>query len=63
MDMRNEKYKFDDCMERNVSTITIAHKDRVFRFDYDWFDGFLHKLGVKVIIVTNERLSPQEEFA
>ncbi|RGP53604.1 transposase [Bacillus thuringiensis] len=50
-------------MERNVSTITIAHKDRVFRFDYDWFDGFLHKWGVKVIIVTNERLSPQEEFA
>ncbi|OFD81416.1 hypothetical protein BWGOE8_18900 [Bacillus mycoides] len=52
-----------DCMERNVSTIIIAHKDRFVRFGYDWFERFLHKMGVEVIIVTNEKLSLQEELA
>lgn len=50
-------------MERNISTIIIAHKDRFVRFGYDWFERFLHKMGVEVIIVINEKLSPQEELA
>ncbi|OKA31389.1 transposase [Bacillus cereus] len=49
-------------MARNVSTSAITHKDRFFRFDYYWFEKFLHKMGVEVIISINEKLSPQEEF-
>ncbi|MBK5430024.1 recombinase family protein [Bacillus sp. TH25] len=61
---RNKRNKLlDDCMERNVSTIIIAHKDRFVRFGYDWFGRFLHKMGIEVIIVTNEKLSLQEELA
>lgn len=56
------KYKLDDCMERIVSTIIIAQEDRFVRFDYAWFERFLQKMGVEVIIVTNEKLSPQEEL-
>ncbi|MGG1149498.1 IS607 family transposase [Bacillus wiedmannii] len=52
----------DSCMERNISTIIIAHKDRFVRFGYDWFEKFLRKMGVKIIIVNNEKLSPQEEL-
>ncbi|MGG0155023.1 hypothetical protein [Bacillus mycoides] len=57
------KYKLDDCMERNVSTIIIAHENRFVRFGYARFERFLHKMGVEVIIVTNEKFSPQEELA
>ncbi len=49
-------------MEGNISTIIIAHKDRFVRFGYDWFERFLLKMGVEIIIVHNEKLSPQEEF-
>lgn len=52
----------DACMEGNISTIIIAHKDRFVRFGYDWFERFLLKMGVEIIIVHNEKLSPQEEF-
>lgn len=52
----------DSCMERNISTIIIAHKDRFVRFGYDWFEEFLRKMGVEIMIVNNEKLSPQEEL-
>ena len=52
----------DSCMERNISTILIAHKDRFVRFGYDWFEKFLRKMGVEIMIVNNEKLSPQEEL-
>lgn len=49
-------------MERNISTIIIAHKDRFVRFGYDWFEEFLRKMGVEIMIVNNEKLSLQEEL-
>lgn len=49
-------------MERNISTIIIAHKDRFVRFGYDWFEKFLCKMGVEIMIVNNEKLSLQEEL-
>ena len=45
----------DSCMERNTSTIIIAHKDRFVRFGYDWFEKFLRKMGVEIMIVNNEK--------
>ena len=52
----------DSCMERNISAIIIAHKDRFVHFGYDWFEKFLRKMGVEIMIVNNEKLSPQEEL-
>lgn len=52
----------ESCIEGNISTIIIAHKDRFVRFGYDWFEKFLHKMKVNIIVVNNEKLSPQEEL-
>ena len=52
----------DSCMINEVSTIIITHKDRFIRFGYDWFERFLAKFNVKIIVVNNESLSPQEEL-
>lgn len=52
----------DNCMTNEINTIIITHKDRFIRFGYDWFERFLSKFNVKIIIVNNESLSPQEEL-
>lgn len=52
----------DSCMTNEISTIIITHKDRFIRFGYDWFERFLAKFNVDIIVVNNESLSPQEEL-
>jgi len=52
----------ENCMLGLVKTILIAHKDRFIRFGYDWFERFLKSNGVEIIVVNNEKLSPQEEL-
>lgn len=47
---------------REIFQISSSHTKIVFGFGYDWFKEFLHKMEVKVIIVTNEKLSSQEEI-
>ena len=49
-------------MENKVDSIIITHKDGFIRFGYDWFERFLSKFNVKIIVVNNELLSPQEEL-
>ncbi len=51
-----------DCTDGNVSTIIIVHRDRFIRFGYEWFEKFLSKFGVEIIVVTNEKFSLQEEL-
>lgn len=45
-----------------VSTIIIAHKDRLIRFGFEWFELFCKKHGTKIIVMNQESLSPQEEM-
>ena len=52
----------EECMENKIDTIIVTHKDRFIRFGYDWFQHFLGKINVKIIVVNNELLSPQEEL-
>ena len=49
-------------MENKIDSIIVTHKDRFVRFGYDWFERFLSKFNVKIIVVNNELLSPQEEL-
>ena len=52
----------DECMLSEVGTIIISNKDRFIRFGYEWFERFLSKFNVKLIVVNNESLSPNEEL-
>jgi Predicted site-specific integrase-resolvase len=49
-------------MLNEIDTIIITHKDRFIRFGYDWFERFLSKFNVKIIVVNNESLSLSEEL-
>lgn len=52
----------DECMTSDISTIIVTHKDRFIRFGFEWFEKFLEKFNVKIIVVNNESLSPTEEL-
>ncbi len=51
-----------DVQENNVSEIYNSHKDRFIRFGYDWFERFLLSHDTKLIVVNNEKSSPQQEL-
>ena len=52
----------EDCMLGSVKTIIIAHKDRFIRFGYEWFERFLKSNGVEIIVVNNDKTSPEQEL-
>ncbi|MCK2000526.1 IS607 family transposase [[Brevibacterium] frigoritolerans] len=52
----------EDVQKGEVSEIYITHKDRFIRFGFDWFERFLKNNGTNLIVVNNEKLSPQEEL-
>lgn len=60
-----ERKKFNQILEEVekglIKTIIIAHKDRLVRFGFDWFNNFIKKHNCELIIVNQESLSPQEE--
>ena len=41
--------------------LVIAHKDRLVRFGFEWFESFAERHGCKIIIMNQESLSPTEE--
>jgi putative resolvase len=45
-----------------VSEIVVAHKDRLVRFGFEWFDKFCSDHGVKILVMNAESLSPEEEM-
>ena len=59
---KNWNELLDLVQKREIKTIIISHKDRFVRFGYEWFEGFLQKCGVEMVVVNNETLSPQEEL-
>ena len=52
----------DEVMEQKIKTIIVTHKDRFIRFGYDWFEKFCTKFNTTIVVVNNEKLSPQEEL-
>ncbi len=45
-----------------VSEIVIAHKDRLVRFGFEWFESFCEDHGTEIIVMNQESLSPEEEM-
>ena len=45
-----------------VSEIVIAHKDRLVRFGFEWFEKFCHDHGVTILVMNAESMSPEEEM-
>ncbi len=52
----------DAIESREVSALIIAHKDRLVRFGFSWFERFCAEHGCELLILNSETLSPEQEM-
>lgn len=64
--MNFKRKKFLDVIERiergEIVKLLVAHKDRLGRFGFDFFDSFAMSHGCEIIVVNQTSLSPQQEM-
>ena len=60
-----KRKNFINLMERveagEIKRIILAHKDRLVRFGFDWFSKFCSNHSVELLVINDERLSPEQE--
>jgi putative resolvase len=58
--------KFVALMDRieagQVSHLILAHKDRLVRFGFQWFERFCEEHGCELLVLNQEKLSPEQEM-
>jgi len=52
----------DRIEAHEVSHLVIAHKDRLVRFGFPWFERFCAEHGTDILVLNNEQLSPEQEM-
>ena len=61
-----KRQKFTAIMEAiengEVKSLIIAHKDRLTRFGFDWFESLCKRKGCELLVLNNEALSPEQEM-
>ncbi|MCX7100808.1 MAG: IS607 family transposase [Methylobacter sp.] len=50
-----------DVDNGDISEIILAHKDRLVRFGFEWFETFCEVHDCKITVVNLQTLSPEEE--
>jgi putative resolvase len=61
-----KRKKFLTLMEemgrREIKTLILAHRDRLTRFGFEWFEHYAKAHGCEVLVLNQERLSPEQEM-
>jgi putative resolvase len=52
----------DAIVRGEVSTLVIAHKDRLCRFGFDWFEHVCKENRCTLLVLNTEKLSPEQEM-
>jgi predicted site-specific integrase-resolvase len=52
----------DAIGRREIKTLILAHRDRLTRFGFEWFERFAQTHGCEVLVLNQERVSPEEEM-
>jgi putative resolvase len=52
----------DSVEAREVSHLVVAHKDRLVRFGFSWFERFCAEHQCELLVLNNEQLSPEQEM-
>jgi predicted site-specific integrase-resolvase len=45
-----------------ISIIIVAHKDRLVRFGFEWFETFCKRHGTTIEVMNQQSLSPEQEM-
>lgn len=52
----------DEIGRREIKTLILAHRDRLTRFGFEWFEHFAKVNGCELWVLNQERLSPEQEM-
>ena len=52
----------DEIGRREIKALIIAHRDRLTRFGFEWFEHFSKSFGCELMVLNQERLSPEQEM-
>jgi predicted site-specific integrase-resolvase len=52
----------DAIGRREIKTLILAHKDRLTRFGFEWFEHYAQTHGCELLVLNQERLSPEQEM-
>lgn len=52
----------DEIQQGKIAKLLIAHKDRLCRFGFEYFERMARESGCELIVVNQESLSPQQEM-
>ncbi|MBK1650544.1 IS607 family transposase [Rhabdochromatium marinum] len=52
----------DAVGRREIKTLILAHRDRLTRFGFDWFEHYASTNGCEILVLNQERLSPEQEM-
>lgn len=45
-----------------VKRIVVAHRDRLVRFGFEWFEAFCERHHTELVVINGESLSPEQEM-
>src|SRR5271169_2852770 len=45
-----------------VKMVIVAHRDRLVRFGFEWFEAFCERHGTKLVVINGDKLSPEKEM-
>lgn len=51
-----------DVGNRVVKVLILAHRDRLTRFGFEWFEYYAKMNGCELLVLNQERLSPEHEM-
>src|SRR6266702_734690 len=61
-----KRKQFNRLMEMvelgQVRRIVIAHRDRLVRFGYCWFESFCERHNTELVVINGETFSPEQEM-
>lgn len=63
MNYKRKKWNelLDMVMQDKVDNIYVSYKDRFVRFGFEWFEQLCKKHQTNLIVVNNEKTSPEQE--
>ena len=64
LDFRRKRFLalMDEIGRREVRMLILAHRDRLTRFGFEWFEHYAQTHGCEVLVLNQERLSPEQEM-
>lgn len=51
-----------DIGMRQIKILVLAHRDRLTRFGFEWFEHYARHNGCEILVLNQERLSPEQEM-